>query len=340
MQLLIVGSTRAGAIECAYVRALRRFNKLVVGHFDLEHPAGWLMRTRGLSRLTQSIQAEFAGRGLYTYLRYNPAPYSAVIVFKGALLSPFWLRNCRQITEAALWVNVNPDDPFNLSSPGATNHNIVRTIKEFDLYAIWHERLIPAIKSAGCREVMYLPFAYDMDEHFPASVRDEKLTDTITFVGTWDREREAVLTEIADSSLLVHGYGWDRVNKHSPLWNCISAKNLYGDALRNVTTSSKASLNLLRPQNYGGHNMRTFEIPAMRGLMVTTFSQAQGRFFPDGESSLMFSHSAELRQIVQMIVREEIDCDAIRAAAFSSSRGHSYLERAQSLVETIKSLRG
>src|SRR5207247_9449887 len=58
----------------------------------------------------------------------------------------------------------------------------------------------------------------------------------------------------------------------SPLINKITPHNIYGNELSNVTFSSTVCLNLLRSQNAGAHNMRTFEIPSMGGLMLTTRS--------------------------------------------------------------------
>ena len=47
-----------------------------------------------------------------------------------------------------------------------------------------------------------------------------------------------------------------------------------------VICESHASLNIFRKQNELSHNMKTFEIPAMGGLMITKRSKEQDFFSP------------------------------------------------------------
>ena len=59
---------------------------------------------------------------------------------------------------------------------------------------------------------------------------------------------------------------------------------------------SAISLNILRKQNYSAHNMRTFEIPANNGLMLTTRSNEQNKFFKENKACFMFSTKKELKK--------------------------------------------
>jgi spore maturation protein CgeB len=258
-----------------------------------------------------------------------------VIVFKGMQLTPEWITRCRALTGKALWANLNPDDPLNVTSRGSTNGNVVASIRLYDLYATWSRRLIKALKRAGCLHVLYLPFGYDPRLHYPTDQLRGDLKDTITFVGAWDKEREQVLSYLADMPLKVFGFGWDRVGPRSPLQGKVSAHNIYEEELRQVVTSSMASINILRPQNEGSHNMRTFEIPAMRGLMITDYSEEQEEFFPGGRASIMYRDPEELRCQLEKVRMRAYETTEIRSEGYALSQEHSYLRRAGTLLDEL-----
>lgn len=331
--LLIVGSQREGALESAYGRALHRLGVRTVEHFDVSDSSSFLRQNRIVNRLTQRLQYEMAGKKLLSSLQLKE--YDAIIVFKGMHFTPAWLKRCREISSSATWINVNPDDPFNLNSRGSTNENVRSSIGCYDIYATWAKHLIPSIQQQGCATAFFLPFAHDADNHYPADSAPHSNGDYIAFVGSWDREREEILSELSDLPIKIHGYGWDRIASRSPLRDKVRSRNIYGKELRQFISSAKASINILRPQNHGSHNMRTFEIPAMRGLMVTTFSEEQDSFFPDGRASLMFSNAQELRQKLKLILESGYNVGEMKEAAFGLSRGQSYDDRARMLCEKV-----
>jgi len=334
-RILIVGSRRTGSLEGAYAHALRQLQLPVVDQFDLEAPGTNLANTRIMHRLTMVIQSELASRSLFRYLKIWAEHYTLIIVIKGMRLLPTWLAKCKAITPNSIWLNINPDDPFNSRSRGATNSSVRDSIKLYDVYATWNLKLVTVIRAAGCAQVVHLPFGYDAAEHYPSQALDSEFEDAIAFVGAWDKQRETILTAVADLPLRIFGYGWERVKRQSSLCRRIQPDNIYGDNLRRVITSARASINILRPQNLDTHNMRTFEIPAMRGLMVTTRSPDQEHYFPDGEACLMYADSAELRRVLIAVLRGEIDADHMRVAGWGKCHDHSYTERARMLLRAI-----
>ena len=68
--------------------------------------------------------------------------------------------------------------------------------------------------------------------------------------------------------------------------------HIYGKDIFKLMNRSAISLNILRKQNYSEHNMRTFEIPANNGLMLTTRSNEQNKFFKENKACFMFSYIA------------------------------------------------
>lgn len=335
--LTIVGSVTVDRLEGYYAAAFRSLG-LQVALFDPEtDPSLQVLRSGPVSnRLTWRMQHLWVGSALRRFMARQP-PTDGVLVFKGYFLAQAALRAARELTPVP-WVNLNPDSPLDPGRATSSRH-IRESLPFYDAYVIWSQALLPKLLAAGCRRVEYLPFAYHPTEHFPAESMDDALAKTLVFVGSHDVHRARMLEALYDLPLRIYGNGWDRLPRKSPLRPLIVSAEINGAKLRTVTTSALASINLLRAQNAGAHNMRTFEVPAMGGLMVTTRSVEQQEFFPEGEASLAFADARELRSVSQRLLAGEVDTARLRQRATALSRGHSYRDRAARLVDLFEELR-
>jgi hypothetical protein len=203
------------------------------------------------------------------------------------------------------------------------------------LYCTWSRTLLGRLSREGCRRTALLPFGYDSDHHVAPPDFVVGQSATVSFVGAWDPQREALLTGLADYPLRIYGNGWDRAPRRSPLWPRITPKNIYREELVAVIAGSAVSLNILRSQNMGSHNMRTFEIPAMGGLMLTTRTEEQQRYFPEDEACLMYAGLDELRAKLDCVLRDAELAQRIRHKGAELVRGNSYDERAKLLLEQL-----
>jgi spore maturation protein CgeB len=253
-------------------------------------------------------------------------------MFKAAEFARDTLESYRPDQPHAVWINLNPDDPFS-GETGSSNSRIKDSISFFDLYVSWSRRLTSQLNRKGCKRAEYLPFGYDPDFHLPPGTNISSQGQYISFVGAWDKQREALLEKLVAFDLRIFGSSWSRVSKKSPLFPKITARNIYGKELSEVIFHSRASLNLLRPQNLGAHNMRTFEIPAMAGLMLTTRSREQQEYFPENEACLMFDTTDELSSQISRLLADGTSATAMRSKGHALVKNHSYIERAKSLLK-------
>ena len=81
--------------------------------------------------------------------------------------------------------------------------------------------------------------------------------------------------------------------------------------------------------------MKTFEIPAMGGLLVTTRSKEQNLFFPENKASIMFNSVKELEKKIFFLKKNNKIAENIRKEGFELSRKHSYKNRAKYILKTI-----
>jgi hypothetical protein len=331
-KLLILGTEIPERMEAFYASAFRRLG-VEVTIFDPDLVLRWYQSGRVRYRATYPFQHLLVHRALTQF--YARPRWDAVLVFKGHMLSAHTVAELRRRADVP-WTVLAPDSPWERGISISSRH-IRDCIRVFDLYYIWSRSLVERLRREGCPRPVYHACAYDESLHVPATDRDPSLSRTITLVGTYDRRRAAVMTSIADLPIRIYGNGWDRISARSPLRDKVHRVAL-GNDLRRVITSSLACLNILRPQNMDAHNMRTFEVPAMGGVMLTHRSADQHSFFPEGQASLMFEGTEELRAVIGRLLAGEIDTDAIRREALRRSKGHSYVARAKEMLDNIAAL--
>ena len=132
--------------------------------------------------------------------------------------------------------------------------------------------------------------------------------------------------------IILAGDGW---NKYRLSKNIKYIKNINAKKFSSVINSSKFSLNLLRDQNKCSHNMKTFEIPSMGGLLVTERSQEQQSFFPENKASLMFNTVRDFKYKIQSLSYKSIKYKNIRKAGYKIAKRNSYKERAKYILEKL-----
>lgn len=203
----------------------------------------------------------------------------------------------------SLLVNFYPDNPFNFWT-GNSNSNVLNTLVYYDYFLIWSKLLIPVLKSSGAKKVLYFPFVYDQDifeqEIFITEQEKKLYKSDVCFVGTWDQEREDILTKLIKTmpnlNFKIWGNLWgEKLAQNSILRKFIMGPAVYPPDLIKIFKESKINLNFIRKQNISAHNMRTFEVPASGGFLLTQYSKEQCKyFFDNGKNIESFVNFKEL----------------------------------------------
>ena len=102
-----------------------------------------------------------------------------------------------------------------------------------------------------------------------------------------------------------------------------------------LVNNSLICLNILRNQNKSSHNMKTFEIPAMGGLLLTERNRDQNRFFPENQACVMYKDINELNYKINKIKNNFIKYDQIKKKGYKIAKNHSYILRAKYLMKVI-----
>jgi len=270
-------------------------------------------------------------------LKINP---DFILIIKGNEILPLTLKKIKANTSAVI-CNWNPDNPFNAK---VVSQNHLKCIPYIDKYFIWGTFLIDKLKDIGCKEVIHLPFAYDSLIHNNIWDKDRtneknKLFDVL-FIGTWSKYRESILKHITHYPLTIYGSVGSKYSapsiKNDALQKLHTKYPVFGRQYSKLLCQSKIVLNLLRPQNHPGHNMKTFEIPATGSFMLSTRTPEQNLFLIEGKEAEYFSSVQELRYKIEYYLDDEIARKKIAHNGYVKIIGkHSYSNRAKTILREL-----
>ena len=265
-----------------------------------------------------------------------------VFVVKGYFLMPDTIEKIKGLGKRV--VCYHPDDPFNKEF-GATTFFTLPSIKHYDAYFTWHKNLLDKIEDMGCSNVFYIPFAADMDiiKPLPSNSESKMLYD-VSFIGNADAERIRIIKEIASHlngttdrtfKLALFGNGWTGIEG----FDCKGV--IQGDEYLSAMHRTRININILRNQNKGAHNMRTFEIPAAGGFMLHEYSEEAAGFFREGEEAEYFRDAREGAEKIRYYLNNEPERARIAKSAYNKliSSDYSYRRLSDIIMENLNSVK-
>jgi spore maturation protein CgeB len=269
-------------------------------------------------------------------MKKNYESFDVAIVFKGIYLDSDTLVTCKNFSKKIIWINVFPDDPFNAQFIKDSNYNLINTIKYYDFFCIWSHEIFKKLRNIiKYNKLIYLPFGYDPFIHFSSGNNSEH-KNLVTFFGTLDFDRAKFLSKVKNINIRVYGnnsYKYKKLLKNN---NVKFYPEIQGAKMRNIMSKSLVSINILRKQNKNSHNMKTFEIPAMNCLMLTTRSSEQNILLPENKACFMYSTVNEFNKKLNYIKNNPNKAAKIRSSGYKLIKKHTYLHRASQLLNEIK----
>lgn len=264
--------------------------------------------------------------------------YTHLFVVKGTYLLPETLVKIKKLCPVVQTCCFNPDDPFNPQTWGGSNHpNIKDTVPNYDYYFIWSKKLIPKIKALGVEETHYLPFA--IDNQLIKSFNNILPKYDLSFIGNADTERQEWINRSADyikkddylKQIDIFGIYW---NKHPKL--SLNGSR-FGDDYFKVFYESKININILREQNKGETNMRTFEIPATGNFMLHEVSEGAKEFFKADRDAVYFSSPEELIDKSNFYLKNESLRIKIAHSGYQKTLnyGYTYEDRVSTILKKL-----
>lgn len=269
--------------------------------------------------------------------------YDLILVIKADSVYPSTLRRVRHLNKNVKVFNYNPDDPWRI--PGASTWHVVNAIPLYDAYFIFGTWLVERIRSMGCKNVFYLPFAYDPYLHPSVSLQgqDRILYECdIAFIGNWGRdpEREELLLPLCQFNLAIWGNDWGQLPRGHPLRAKWRGRPVIGTEFVRVCLASKINLNHVRKKNLGeATTMRSFEIVGCGGFMLSNLTHELGSIFEEGTEVAFFRDTEELIEKARFYLANE--CQRMKMAQKARDkvlRFHCYRHRVETMMDIYSRL--
>lgn len=341
MKILISGSNNKYGLPISYLRAFKKLGHNVEIFVDEEFY--WqdkgLIKNRYTHRLfwkifSRKVNKEFIKK----VLECKP---DLILVFKGWYYSPETVKKIKFLLPYAKVLCYNQENPFNINfftQFSYSNNWVVKSIPYYDVYFTWGKFLVERILKEGkAKKVVYLPFGFDPEIHYPIEVKNSKENygSDIAFIGTYSKYRENWLNYLSKYDLRIWGNDWQRANRN--LQKKWQRRDIYGEEFSKVCNSSKIVLDILRPQMIPSHSMKTFEIPACKGFIMQTRGGELGEFFEEDKEAVYFSSPEELKEKIDFYLKNSELRKKIRKAGYQKliSSNNTYLDRAKRILEVF-----
>jgi hypothetical protein len=232
-------------------------------------------------------------------------------------------------------VNVVPNNPFDgIGASGGGR--LLEQLRACDRVFLHDRFVVGQLRQLGVPSA-FIAFARDPTLHAP-SYRGGGLSppSQIVFVGNLDPERIRFLRAIADLGLSIWGQR-ERVglSADDPLARCVRGREQVGHDLARCIGASLLSVNLLRPSQRTGHNMRTFESPACRACTLSEASNGVLELMEDGVEVVTFSTPDELRLAAISLLENTPRIESIAEAGWARVAEETYDVRVRQVLESL-----
>jgi spore maturation protein CgeB len=332
-RILILGSNESFSIEKMYKRAFKKLGfKVILLHiYDIQKN----LIFRVIWKYFRFFYFISIRKKIIKYIENSNKKYDLIIIFKGIYINEEFLSLIKKVSNKSKIINIFPDNPFEIDYfKDISNKNILKNIPYFDHIFIYSNLLLKKLRREYPKNrFSYLPFGYDSVVHKNLKKKSNNCVKfDLSFIGTADNERYEVIKRLDEFKIILAGDGWNnyKLGKNITYIKKVNFKNF-----SNLLKRSKVSLNILRKQNETSHNMKTFEIPSMGGLMITNRTLEQNFYFPENKASLMYGNIKELKSKIRKINTSYKKNNKIQKRSYMIVKKHSYVERAKYLLKKI-----
>lgn len=283
----------------------------------------WWLRGRRPARLR-----EFDAELLATAVQCQPE----VVVSVG--ISPPGCQAVRQLRRRGVRVvNYLTDDPW---QRGLRATWFIKALPDYSTVFSTKRALVDDLHRAGSKDVKYLPFAHDPEQHSPVELDSSQRaaqSSEVFFAGGGDKDRFPYLRALiqAGFNVAIHGAYWDR----DPVTRTAWRGHADPEQLRQATTAAQVCLCLVRRANRDGHVMRSFEVPAIGGCMLTEDTEEHREILGgDGECAVFFRSEVEMVAKARSLLEQPNERHRLARAAHGRVTGgpNTYADRLRVMI--------
>lgn len=261
--------------------------------------------------------------------RFKP---DLVIIGRGERLRPEPIRHLRERSRLGC-INIYPDSPLVIPGSGAVE--MLPSMAEYTCVYTFSQALVPVFHQLGARCARWLPFGFDPKMHRIPSTPDPTLRSTVAYLGAWGPLQETWLEPLAPFSLSIYGPGWRHARRDSLVRAAWRVGRGTGPEMAAAIAGADMVFNMVRAEHGCAHSMKTFEIPACGGFMLTNWTKEQAEFFEDDKDCVFFHTQEEMLDRAKYYISHDAQRRRIAEAGHAAVQPHSYVVRARQILDEI-----
>jgi spore maturation protein CgeB len=338
-RVLIVGLFSKGALGASFAVAFQRLGYDVL-RFDYDEAYSRFSRNRLLRRTMRTFLWD--RMNLRTTELARSVQPSLILAVKAPYLHPETIRDLRHSLKVP-FVNYYPDNPYcgvpwDPRKTSAQRHDLVDVLREYAHVWIWHPEMAARLRHDGVT-ASYMPFASDTEIYHPhpnsqsVACSECHSDHRVVLIGQHNVKRENHVGAIQTHSVALWGARWTRVSPDFARRHCVHRAEVFGAASSRLYSLAGVSLNIVDDLNMPGHNMRTFEIPASAGVMLSTYTREQAEIFPEDEAASYYRHREELDSKIDRLLHDRDLRGRISRNALRLTADHTYERRATAMLQ-------
>ncbi len=262
------------------------------------------------------------------------------------LISKKVLVELREQLPKATFCQYANDNPFSKDAKWGLWRNYLASIGYFDLYFSYRHNNVDDYIARGAMDVYLLRSYFIPEADYPVAENEipEKFKCDVVFAGHYEDDGRVEMLEVickAGYKLNLFGGGWDEALKKlsvdSPLRKKYPIQPATGADYRYAICGAKVALSFLSTLNKDTYTRRSFQIPAMKTVMLSQHSDdLESLFKPDFEA-MFFKNINELLNKL-----ERLNCDndlrlSIAKAGYRRvfADGHDVKNRMKTWLKTV-----
>ena len=192
---------------------------------------------------------------------FNP---DILIVNKGETLIPGLIEEISKM--GIKTVNWCLDDPFDKRH----KYNYLRNVKEYDYFFILDPFYLKKLREIRGYKSYYLPCgAFPKIHKSQVDFRSRITNVDLSFVGSYEPERETFFKNLLEYDFKVWGYNWKKAK--SKVSTIVQKNILTGNSMCKQFNLSKININIHNYLNKESACMRFFEIPSTKSFQLSDY---------------------------------------------------------------------
>tara|TARA_B110000977_G_scaffold186713_1_gene253003 strand:- start:7166 stop:8368 length:1203 start_codon:yes stop_codon:yes gene_type:complete len=245
--------------------------------------------------------------------------YSVTIISKKVI------RAMRAISPNTIFCQYSNDNPFIKTQRGGIWLNYIKNINCFDLHFAYRHSNFADYQRFGASNVKLLRAYFDPEHEYPTEedLIPAKFACDVVFAGHYEDDGRLEMLEAickAGYTLNLFGSGWDTALKllspNSPLREKYPVTATSQDEYRYAICGAKVALCFLSTLNEDTYTRRSFQIPAMKTVMLSQYSDDLASLFQPDVEAVFFKNESEMLEKLKILLSDDQKLEEIAEAGY------------------------